>query len=416
MRRIKILVTGTNTTLDNGEAAISSTAIKGLMDVVGNVEFAIGSTDRKTDCERWRKMLPKENSSINVFGIDSPKIPRSVRAMLLVVLYFPMCWKADVCLDISGDGYSDVTQHGMFGTISHSIQLLIGILLGKPVIVYAQSIGPFKNRLTRFLARFALNGVDLVTVREDLTEKYLERLGVNRTKLMLTGDSAFLLEPVSPQEAESILAHEHICSGDHVLAGMAVSRIIHRWAFPNCKRSAKYDTYTDVMAKIADYMVERLGAIVILISQTGGDSARHDDQIAAVHVWKKTRNKDCVKVILGQYVPQEIKGIIGHCQLMVSSKMHSAIAAASMFVPTVVLAYSHKTHGIFGERLGLEKLIVDLTELDSDEVLAQTRSKIDLAWESKDEITHSLRERVAVEKKRALMNVHVVADFLRSKC
>ena len=110
-KAMRILITGTNTTLDNGESAMSSSAIKSFKKVFPTAEFVIGSTQKKIDAARWRRMLPEESRSFKIVGgTDSARVPRSLRAILVILKYLPEFLLADLCLDISGDGYSDLTQ------------------------------------------------------------------------------------------------------------------------------------------------------------------------------------------------------------------------------------------------------------------------------------------------------------------
>jgi polysaccharide pyruvyl transferase WcaK-like protein len=291
--------------------------------------------------------------------------------------------------------------------------LLIGILLRKPVVVYAQSIGPFETVLTRFLARFVLNKVSLIIVRESISENYLNINRISRPDVVLTSDSAFLLDPISPIEAKSILAKEGVDVENRPIFGVAMSQIIHRWMFPDCRDSRrKYELYTDTMARVADYLVERFDSTVILLSQCIGKFARHDDRIAAMETYRKVVHPDRVKVILGQYTPSELKGVIGCCQLMVSSKMHSAIAAVTMLVPTVVLAYSYKTQGIFGRKLGMTHLIVDVRHSNSKTLFEEITEKIDHAWSSRKRISNVLHEKVNIEKKQAIRSAILAAGLI----
>lgn len=69
--------------------------------------------------------------------------------------------------------------------------------------------------------------------------------------------------------------------------------------------------------------------MVVLMPQCIGSFARHDDRIAMKHVYLKVKNPDKMVMIQDDYVPQEIRGIIAQCKLMVTAKMHAAIAAVS---------------------------------------------------------------------------------------
>ena len=59
--------------------------------------------------------------------------------------------------------------------------IFLAKIMGKPVIVYANGIGPLHSRLGRFLTRVALNTVKDITVRDQESFKELKKIGVNKT-------------------------------------------------------------------------------------------------------------------------------------------------------------------------------------------------------------------------------------------
>lgn len=52
-----------------------------------------------------------------------------------------------------------------------------------------------------------------------------------------------------------------------------------------------------------------------------------------------------------------------------------AIAAVSQCVPTLILAYNHKTHGIIGRALEMQDLIIDIRDIDIETFKEQIRQK-----------------------------------------
>lgn len=415
-RTLRILITGTNSTFDNGDAAMSSMAIKSLKNVFPSAKFIIGSTYRDGDSERYRHMLPSESNDITIISaINSLKIPQTIRAIFVILRYVPEFLSADLCIDISGDGYSDVAQHSIASSLTHSIQLFIALSLRKKIVICAQSIGPFRNIFTRSFAKYVINRVNLVTVREEISKNYLRSLGITKPPVEVTGDLAFLLDPIPSEQAMQLLVNENVLVGNRILVGIAVSEIISNWAFPDISDPRiKYNLYIDLMGKLADFLVETLNCVVILIPQSVGPFARHDDRIAMGNIYKRVRYRNSVAMINGQYTPQEIRGIIGQCRLLVSGKMHSAIAAVSMFVPVVILAYSFKTPGIFGRKLGIAEAIIDVRTTPSKEFLQKLLARVGIVWDSRDDISRKLRIVIPQEKANAFLNAKLIEGLVES--
>lgn len=412
---LRILITGTNTTMDNGESAMSSMAIKSLKQVFPTAHFVVASTQKDLSHQRWERMLPMEYKDITIIGLSSSfGVRRSLRAIFVLFRYLPEFFMADLCVDISGDGFSDTTQHSLASSFTHSIQLFCGLMLRKPVVVCAQSVGPFKTKLTSFIAKFVLNNVNLITLRESNSLKYLSKIGVNKPVLAITSDFAFLLDPVSSEEAKRLLSNENIAL-NRILVGLVLSEIISKWAFPEINDlSEKYRLYIDSMAKIVDYLIESLNCTVVLMPQSIGSFARHDDRVAMRLVYNRVKCQDNVVMVKGDYIPQEIRGIIAQCKLVVTAKMHAAIAAVSTFVPVVILSYSYKTNGIFGGQLDLEEAIVDVSKINSRDFLIVLEKKIDYVWAERDRITKGLHTNIPVNRKRALLNAKLVNGLVKA--
>jgi colanic acid/amylovoran biosynthesis protein len=343
---------------------------------------------------------------------------------------------ADVIIDASMDLFSD--DFGSISVIEHAKDVLIGALLKKPVVIWAQSPGPFRSKLTSWFAKIALNQAALITVREEISLAHLRELGVGTPPVYVTADPAFLMEPSSDETASEILSKEGVKIGERPLIGVTMAwtvliteakssiylkfmKSIYRLAhmvlpeklFEFVKKIASrlnrrldMSGFVDITAvsEIVDHIVQKLDANVILIPHDITPGL--DDRIIAAEILKTVKYPDKVWMLTGEYSPQQLKAVIGRCDLFVGGKMHANIAALSMQVPTVGLQYSHKFRGIMA-LLGQEEFICD--KLVPDEV----KSKIDLAWASREHIKADLRTRIDLVKNRALQNAELVADLLQ---
>jgi len=282
-------------------------------------------------------------------------------------------------------------------------------MLGEKVAIYSQSIGPFK-KITMPLARLCLNRADLIVVRENVTKNYLKDIGVNNPSMYLAAEIAFLLEPAPRQKVREIILKENINANkkNGPLIGIGASALIYR-AF-----KSKNNVYVALMAKIADYLVEKLNAQVVFISHVIIPSkySYYDDRFVAEKIYQLARNKNRIKIIKGDYSPEELKGIIGRCDLFIGARMHSNIASTSMHVPTIALAWSHKYHGIMG-MLEQEKYVCDIGTTTFNELV----SKINDVWSNRAEIRKKLTSKTRELEESALYSGRLVKrliDSLRS--
>lgn len=91
-------------------------------------------------------------------------------------------------------------------------------VLGKPLVVYANGIGPLRSRPAKRLSRAALLTAREITLRDPESESVLRELGLDRNaKVTVTADPAFLLTPASPHEIQAIMDRERLDKEDKIV-------------------------------------------------------------------------------------------------------------------------------------------------------------------------------------------------------
>lgn len=95
-----------------------------------------------------------------------------------------------------------------FRSLSYYIAFIyLTKVLGKPLVVYANGIGPLRSALGKRLTRAALLTAREITLRDPESESVLRQLGVGiDAKVTVTADPAFLLTPAPPTRTREILA------------------------------------------------------------------------------------------------------------------------------------------------------------------------------------------------------------------
>jgi len=354
-------------------------------------------------------------------------------------------YESDVILDLSMDHYNDV--HGLIKVIEISRDLMLGRMMGKPVVIYAQSPGPFKSWLASRIARIALNRVSLITVREDISKGILDKMGVYRPPIYLTADPAFLLLPEpGPRIAEILSAlrtddlqplvgigtpdglhfgetttvrgYMNILRGAYHLIEYFLPEQLFLWIMSRTKGSGYYSNVVTQLssnfevsiARLADHIVKTTGACVLLVPHFvppgGSFEGNADGRVVTNMIHSLASNKDSIIPVNGEYTTQEIKGIIGKCDLFISMKMHPAIAAISQCVPTVAMGAHQKFRGIM-QMMGQERWAYDRF---SEDLIAI----IDDAWLHREEIRKELYARQDAIREAALYNALLVKHILDS--
>jgi len=310
-------------------------------------------------------------------------------------------YNTDIVINSGGDQTSG--EHG-FG-LGTFMNILYAVLLDKPVVLYGESLGYFRNPLFNSIAKFVFNRTKLILVRENLSKKYLDDNRITKPKIYVTADPAFLLKASPQSRVFEILYAEGIGEIQKPFIGINPSGLISK--FREEGQKAEKDI-ASIIAKVIDNLAENLKATMILIPHVYTSGV--DDRIAIDHIFCEVKSKSKVKIIKNEYTPQELKGIIGQCDLFIGARMHATIAATSMLVPTVGIAYSHKMHGIIGEMLGQEKYVLDIKGLDYESLI----STINDAWENRGKIRKELEVKIPMVKEKAMLNGKFVKELLDS--
>jgi len=416
----KIVITNYGNRFNKGTAAILHSQVEALKKIIPVAEFYVFTyyPEIKIDLEENLKVLEViSNLSKKRFFTNLRTFSRLSKCGLWYLFhkYFYLdikilrsgggldeYYNADIVIDTGGDGLTED-----YGTpINIVLNLLPGVLLKKPVVIYAESIGLFNKWYNRELVRFLLNRVKLITLREEISEANVKKLGLKKIPVFMTADPAFSLGVPSDDKIREILAKEKIKDKERIV-GISVSKLFSRYEFNTFTSRDNYEKYIGAMTKIIDYLIDTFRVKVVFIPHVI-DWPRNDDRMVADEIGKMVKNKGNVISIKGDYTPEETKGIIGQCDLFIGARMHACIASASMYVPTITIAYSHKAYGIIGEMLGCRDLIIDIKDISFNTL----RLAVDKVWRDREKIKEELKNRMESIKRRALLNAELVKKII----
>ena len=397
---VKILIIGASHLMSVGVHAMAISTMTALNSFIPDAEFTICSPYPEVD----HKLYGRYDFNLRIVKYDESSL-KSKLIFHLLQEYI----KTDIIICIYGDALVDAT---FSFTVLHSFSILLASLLRKPIVLYPLSIGTFKSKFSRFLVKFAFNRATSITAREEITKNYLEEIGVNKLPIYLTADMAFILQPAPYERVEEIFLKEGINKEDGLLIGMNISQLIN---YKSKNSKVKCD-YIDLMAQVADYLITNLNANIIFIPHSIYqleivDSKRNieNDVIAVNEAFAKVKNNHKVAAITSNYTSEELKGIIGQCDLFIGARMHANIAAISMCVPTIAIAYSIKAPGIM-KMVGLEKYVCDFRTVTFAELI----SKMGDMLSNREKIVEKMTPKIEDLKESVWHNVKVVKDLLDS--
>jgi len=219
-------------------------------------------------------------------------------------------------LDASGFAYSD--QWGEYRSKAMARKTEKCKKEGRKVILLPQAFGPFEDACIRDCVLRILDNVSLVFARDRVSYDHLIGLGGRSSHVMMAPDFTNLVVGQVPEYWDAGLERPCIIPN---------YRMIDKTA-QNVKTS-----YVSFLVLCMKYLMDQGMEPFILIHETN-----RDYEIAAI-----------LQDRLGKQVPiiQEssavrIKGILGSCSLVVSSRYHALVSALSQGIPCLATGWSHK--------------------------------------------------------------------------
>ena len=292
-------------------------------------------------------------------------------------------------LFISGGGslLQDVTSDR---NLTYHLALLgLARRLGAPVMLYGHGIGPIRWRLGRYLARRALNGVELITVRDESSAVELTGLGVTRPQVEVTADPVLGL-PLNP-DAEAGRAVLARTLPDALARGPLVGFAPRSWRAGNGS--------AEVLAHVVDHVQHKMDATAVLIPFKAPEDVQACERIAALA-------KRPPAILRGPLTVPELADAMAACGLVVGVRLHALIFAAMAGVPFVGIAYDPKIDGFvrqFGARPPGR-----IEDLRLEDVLFE----VETLWRSRDEASRNVRERARAMGAAALRSADLAASLI----
>lgn len=243
----------------------------------------------------------------------------------------------------------DILLQTPYGDALHFLYIYVALLariLGKRIVVYAGTIGFSCNRqnssnhpLSKFI-KYVWKYFDLITVRDPGSIDNLRSMGVPTNNAFLTADLAFIAPSANRERALEILGQESVKRRTGPLVGLTLTYMITKRAAPELGDNtlARYKSGLYLIAESIETLVDELDATILFLPHCIEPGYR-DDRIVARDVVAQMNRSDQVHLIENEYTPEELKAIIGCCDIFLGERTHSAIGAISMGIPTLNLSH-----------------------------------------------------------------------------
>jgi colanic acid/amylovoran biosynthesis protein len=252
-----------------------------------------------------------------------------------------------------------------------TLEVSIAKFIGKPIVLFPNSVGPFRTWVGRFLCNMALNNCEYVLVREPVSYEIVNSLGI-RSRKILTADMALLFKTTQEKIPESF---------PHPAIGVCPG------IYSNSLSSEGVKNYILEHAKALDAAIDKYAFNVVFLPHYVSGFEYDDLEICGL-ILHQMKNRDHARIVNVSSI-DEFKSSLNHMDMIITSKMHPGVLGVSEYVPTLSIAYDHKQTGFF-RQLGMADCAIHINDASSEVMM----SKIDFIWKERKRIAASLRTRV----------------------
>lgn len=271
--------------------------------------------------------------------------------------------------------------------ISRTCEILVAKSFGKPVIMFPNSVGPFRTKIGKFLVRLSFNMCNIILIRDSISHVIVKKLGT-RAIATLTYDTALLFSSEKTiMQTDLIKPLLGVCPG----------------IYSNSLSDEEVSNYIMAHVDALDEAIEKYGFHVVFIPHYISGFSRDDLNISD-QILKKMRNKKCARIVNLSAV-DDFKSCLDQMDMIISSKMHPAVLGASGYVPILCILYDHKQTSFF-ERLDMIDCTLSLNAVSQRNLL----SKITYVWCKRAQIRASLEKQIPLWQKHVYKTIEKTVE------
>lgn len=419
-KKVRFHIIHNYTSANKGWATVVISTAYNIRKIIPNAEFTIESYNPEIDAKLYApfginiisKIISSKSDGLILF--TKVLFWRLLRGLHIDSRYLVEYGKlrtyynSNIILDLAGDTLCIPFEthkaifyfrRNILAILGHAYLFILLMLLKKPIVIYAQTIGPIG--ITEPLIKMLLNKMSLITVREEESMDYLVKIGVSSPSI-LTADPAFSLPTISNKEIDNIIENEAIETKKPII-GMCLSSETARYHFRD-----DLEKFTKLFATVIDTLIDRYDVQVVLVPFSTWKGHGGDDRVVSREIIAQIKRKHAVKLLKSEYNPVELRGLISKCALFIGSRGHSCMIALSSNVPTIAVGHNPKFFGIM-KMVGLEQYVCKAHELTISKLL----SLISCIWNDKETIRKELENKMTIVRSLSILNAELVGSIVQ---
>ena len=328
-------------------------------------------------------------TNITVISANPPDTKRRHGIEAVSWLSFSEIWKALRAADLLVSGGGSLLQNvtSRRSLYYYMAIIVLAFLARRPVMLYAQGIGPIEGFLARTIMRLVGNRVRLITVRDHGSLAELEAMGIHRPRIVETADPVLAINPVAKDMGWQVLQWNGV-TDDKPLVGISV----REWKGWQC--------YKEAMAEAADCIAAEFGANIVFLPMQYPEDVKTAETIAAMM-------KEEAVVLDGEFSTAELLSLVGNMDLLIAIRLHALIFAGVMGVPLVGVSYDPKIDR-FLDSIG-ETPAAKLETITANELMAEVRRK----WQAREKLCEKNAALLQGLRKLSFQNAELAVEILQ---
>ena len=259
----------------------------------------------------------------------------------------------DTVFSIGGDMYTLSPQYKFDSALPTFMQRCQ--VKGLKYILWGASVGKFEKnpQALRFFSKH-LPKIDLIVARENNTIEYLHSLKVVGNSILAPDPAFFVKSPSYPATSHT-----------GTVVGVNLSPLSALYEYGNLKLAVQKQS--EALVRLMDAMQCRLVLLPHVLSPNTNDN----DLSYMRQIYGEMPEKYQSKVEIVESDPGfvGIKDFIRQCDFVIAARMHCAINAITMSVPTLFLSYSEKAKGMAEYVYGTKEAVIGLTEFENTTIV-----------------------------------------------
>lgn len=394
---MKILVVNLHSSKNLGDEAILRSTLYLITNNIKNSQITLVANDPQSwnnfqNCKVIPSFINLTTSALNKFSFNY--LQMFALFINLLISFFPLSNRinnrffdviksikeADLVLSCGGGNFY---SNSFWGTtlFLNCISIIFAGLSKKRIIFLPQSFGPIKMNFHKNYLKAALHFSEIILVRERKSIDFLNSMNIDSSKIELIPDLAFLLTRLSVFQTTK--TPEEIPTKLRI--GLS---IMNRSG--QVRDFKKQDEYESSIVSFLEEFLKKNGGEIHIFVQCHGPSSDQNDITISKRIFRKVKRHSLDVYLRNKFNDSfELSNELAKMDLIIATRMHTAIFGLTNYVPTITIGYQYKSQGLM-DLFNLNEFFISINDIN----LQTIEDKFYLALRNKNEIINDLRKLV----------------------